>query len=260
MTVRYPSFVRQLRAAGLRPHCEACAGVRGRETIEIAHPAGRGDPVGLVRAAQGAVGRRRLCAVGDAAAFGAHPGGDRPRRRTRPIWSRPWTAVLRRLGGTARRVAGGSHGHGDRARQRRCAGQLRAGGQALRGVDRAVPAPAGEPQGIGGGRGAFRHGPVVADPGRGLARGRPGEPGPVLVDHRRRPAAQPGPNRGPARRWVPAALADGGRAGRRRAAHGAAGRCRSRPRSRRPHRSTTRPAWRSGGTATRCRPGWPGRR
>ena len=36
----YPSFARQLRLAGLRPHCEACAGVKGRETIEIAHPAG----------------------------------------------------------------------------------------------------------------------------------------------------------------------------------------------------------------------------
>ncbi|MGH3184103.1 MAG: hypothetical protein ACRDOE_19670, partial [Streptosporangiaceae bacterium] len=36
----YPSFARQLRAAGLRPHCEACSGVKGRETIEIDHPAG----------------------------------------------------------------------------------------------------------------------------------------------------------------------------------------------------------------------------
>jgi transposase len=36
----YPSFARQLRVAGLRPHCEACDGVAGRETIEIAHPAG----------------------------------------------------------------------------------------------------------------------------------------------------------------------------------------------------------------------------
>ena len=36
----YPSFARQLRHAGLRPHCEACAGVKGRETIEIEHPAG----------------------------------------------------------------------------------------------------------------------------------------------------------------------------------------------------------------------------
>ena len=36
----YPSFVRQLRAASLRPHCEACRGVKGRDTIEIDHPAG----------------------------------------------------------------------------------------------------------------------------------------------------------------------------------------------------------------------------
>jgi transposase len=36
----YVSFARQLRVAGLRPHCEACAGVKGRETVEIDHPAG----------------------------------------------------------------------------------------------------------------------------------------------------------------------------------------------------------------------------
>ena len=66
----YPSFARQLRLAGLRPHCEPCAGVPGRDTIEIEHPAGRGDPVGLGRAAEGAVGRHRLRAAGDAAALG----------------------------------------------------------------------------------------------------------------------------------------------------------------------------------------------
>ena len=36
----YVSFARQLRRAGLRPRCEACAGVSGRDTIEIEHPAG----------------------------------------------------------------------------------------------------------------------------------------------------------------------------------------------------------------------------
>jgi len=36
----YPSFVRQVRERGLRPHCEACAGVKGRDTIEIEHPPG----------------------------------------------------------------------------------------------------------------------------------------------------------------------------------------------------------------------------
>jgi transposase len=29
----YPSFVRQVRQRGLRPHCEACRGVKGRDTI-----------------------------------------------------------------------------------------------------------------------------------------------------------------------------------------------------------------------------------
>lgn len=36
----YVTFARQLRLRGLRPHCEACAGVTGRATIEIDHPAG----------------------------------------------------------------------------------------------------------------------------------------------------------------------------------------------------------------------------
>ncbi len=39
----YPSFARAVRAHGLRPHCEPCAGVRGRATIEIEHP--RGDEI-----------------------------------------------------------------------------------------------------------------------------------------------------------------------------------------------------------------------
>src|SRR5665213_1114212 len=36
----YPTFGRQIRKKGLRPHCEACVGVKGRDTIEIDHPAG----------------------------------------------------------------------------------------------------------------------------------------------------------------------------------------------------------------------------
>ena len=39
-SLSYPSFVRQIRLRGLRPHCEACRGVKGRDTIEICHPAG----------------------------------------------------------------------------------------------------------------------------------------------------------------------------------------------------------------------------
>jgi len=36
----YSSFTEAIRHRQLRPHCEACAGVRGRPTIEISHPAG----------------------------------------------------------------------------------------------------------------------------------------------------------------------------------------------------------------------------
>lgn len=36
----YPSFTRSLRERRLRPHCEACAGVKGRDTIDIPHPPG----------------------------------------------------------------------------------------------------------------------------------------------------------------------------------------------------------------------------
>ncbi len=36
----YPRFTAALRRGQLRPHCEPCAGVRGRPTIEIPHPPG----------------------------------------------------------------------------------------------------------------------------------------------------------------------------------------------------------------------------
>lgn len=36
----YPTFTRALRQHRLRPHCDACAGVKGRPTIEIPHPPG----------------------------------------------------------------------------------------------------------------------------------------------------------------------------------------------------------------------------
>jgi transposase len=36
----YPTFTRKLRQRQLRPHCEACSGVKGRATVVIGHPAG----------------------------------------------------------------------------------------------------------------------------------------------------------------------------------------------------------------------------
>jgi len=36
----YPTFTRKLRQRNLRPHCEACSGVKGRATVIIEHPPG----------------------------------------------------------------------------------------------------------------------------------------------------------------------------------------------------------------------------
>ena len=97
----YPSFARQLRTAGLRPHCEACAGVRGRETVEIDHPAG--DEI------QWDWAERRKAPWG-ATCYGllgtlAHSGRTREvlcESMDQPHLIEGIDGVLRRLGGTAR--------------------------------------------------------------------------------------------------------------------------------------------------------------
>lgn len=97
----YPSFVRQLRAAGLRPHCEACDGVRGRETVDIPHPAGE--------EIQWDWFERRNAPWGGTAyvLLGTLPHSGRTRGVIAPGMDQAhlieaMDAVLRRLGGTAR--------------------------------------------------------------------------------------------------------------------------------------------------------------
>jgi hypothetical protein len=98
----YPSFVRQLRAGGLRPHCEACDGVRGRDTIEIAHRPGeeiQWDWFERRRAPWGGVGYVLLGTL-------PHPGRTRgviAASMDQPHLIEAMDGVLRRLGGTARR-------------------------------------------------------------------------------------------------------------------------------------------------------------
>jgi len=97
----YPSFARQLRAAGLRPHCEACAGVRGRETVEIDHPAGeeiQWDWAERRNAPWGATSYGLLGTL-------AHSGRTREvlcESMDQPHLIEGIDGVLRRLGGTAR--------------------------------------------------------------------------------------------------------------------------------------------------------------
>ena len=98
----YPSFVRQVRVAGLRPHCEACDEVNGRETTEIDHPSGeeiQWDWAERRRAPWGATSYGLLGTL-------SHSG------RTREVLTESMDqahlieaidGVLRRLGGTARK-------------------------------------------------------------------------------------------------------------------------------------------------------------
>jgi transposase len=97
----YPSFARQVRLAGLRPHCEACAGVKGRETTEIDHPAGeeiQWDWAERRRAPWGGTCYGLLGTL-------AHSGRTREvlaESMDQPHLVEAMDGVLRRLGGTAR--------------------------------------------------------------------------------------------------------------------------------------------------------------
>jgi hypothetical protein len=100
----YPSFVRQVRTAGLRPHCEACDGVTERDTIEIDHPAGeeiQWDWFERRRAPWGGGGTANVL-------LGTLPHSGRTRGVIAPATDQAhlveaMDGVLRRLGGTARR-------------------------------------------------------------------------------------------------------------------------------------------------------------
>ena len=141
----YPSFVRQLRTRWAAPALRGVHGVKGRDTIEIDHPARRRDPVGLVRAAQRSVGGTAYVLLGTL----PHSGrvrGVLAEKMDQAHLVEAMDEVMRRLGGTARVwrtdrlatvIAPGTSGR---------PGHLRSGGQALRGRRRALSAAAREPQ------------------------------------------------------------------------------------------------------------------
>jgi len=97
----YPSFVRAVRRAGLRPHCEPCRGVSGRLTIEIEHPPGEEIQWDWFE-------RRRAPWGGSAyVLLGTLPHSSRVRGMLAESMDQPhlveaMDGVLRRLGGTAR--------------------------------------------------------------------------------------------------------------------------------------------------------------
>ena len=129
-------------AAGCGRTARRAAGVKGRDDDRDRAPAGRGDPVGLARAAPSAVGRaRRIVLVGTLPHSGRFR-GVLAESQDQPHLIEAMDAVLRRLGGTARRVAHRPDGHGHRARHAGRAAELRAGREALRRDRGAVPSAA----------------------------------------------------------------------------------------------------------------------
>ncbi len=98
----YQSFTRHLRTLGLRPHCEACSGVKGRATVEIDHPPGeeiQWDWVELGMMPWAAKGYVLVGSLPFSGKFRAVFADS----MDQPHLIEALDGVLRRLGGTARR-------------------------------------------------------------------------------------------------------------------------------------------------------------
>jgi len=98
----YPSFTRALRTRGLRPHCEACAGVKGRERVDIEHPPGaeqQWDWADLPGAPWGGVAHVLVGALSSSSQARAVISES----QDLPHLVEALDGVLRRFGGTARR-------------------------------------------------------------------------------------------------------------------------------------------------------------
>ena len=95
----YPTFTRQLRARGLRPRCEACAGVKGRATIEIDHPPGEEIQWDWVELGPAPWGGDALLLVGSLP-FSGRFRGVLAESMDQPHLIEAMDGVLRRLGGT----------------------------------------------------------------------------------------------------------------------------------------------------------------
>ena len=98
----YQSFTRGLRLHALRPHCEACAGVKGRATIEIEHPPAEEIQWDWVELPEAPWGGEAHLLVGSLPCSGKFRGVF-AESEDQPHLIEAMDGVLRRLGGNARR-------------------------------------------------------------------------------------------------------------------------------------------------------------
>jgi transposase len=96
----YQSFTRGLRSRSLRPHCEACDGVKGRATIEIDHPPGEEIQWDWVELPDAPWGGDAHLLIGSLPCSGRFRGAF-AELETQPYLVQAMDMVLRRLGGTA---------------------------------------------------------------------------------------------------------------------------------------------------------------
>lgn len=98
----YPSFTRALRTHALRPHCEACAGVKGRETVDIEHPPGAEQQWDWLELPGAPWGGTAHVLVG-ALSYSSQARAVLAETEDTPHLVEALDAVLRRFGGTAAR-------------------------------------------------------------------------------------------------------------------------------------------------------------
>jgi len=99
----YQTLTRQVRSRDLRPHCEACAGAKGRATTEIEHPPGAETQLDWLELGEAPWGGTALLLVG-ALAHSAKARGWFSEAKDTAHLIAAMDGVFRRLGGLTKRV------------------------------------------------------------------------------------------------------------------------------------------------------------
>src|SRR3990170_5565690 len=99
----YQTLTRQVRSRALRPHCEACAGAKGRATTEIEHPPGAETQLDWLELPQAPGGGAGVVLVGALAHSAKFRGSFSDAKDTAHLIA-AMDGVLRRLGGLSKRV------------------------------------------------------------------------------------------------------------------------------------------------------------